>query len=473
MTKKTTAPSLPQKTGLSQEMWRIALPSILANLSIPLLGLADSYIMGHLPDPRYLAAIALGAMIFGILYTGFNFLRLATTGFTAQAEGQGDAAEAGLTLLRAALLAVLIGACLILIHPLIAQAAFALIDAEPQVERLADGYFAIRIWSAPFALLNFVAVGWLLGLHRAGDALIVQIFMNLLNIALNVLFVYGYQMDVDGVALGTLCAEALAAALSFILIVRAYRIRFRLSLFSAPARKGFYNLAAFAKMFRLNRDIFIRTLLLTGSMATFTILGAGFGKTILAANAILMNLQMLTSYGLDGFAQAAEILVGRETGRRDPARLREAVKICGKWGLIAALAFSLLYALGGSAIVALLTDLETVRETAGSYLIWLILLPLVSVWSFLLDGIFIGATAGSAMRNSMVIAVLAYGLSLAIGLPLWANHGLWLSYCIFILVRAITLVQRYPAIEQAATKGGPADAGSRLSLSGMTKQKRS
>ncbi|WP_417317314.1 MATE family efflux transporter [Emcibacter sp.] len=439
---------------LSRDMWAIAVPSILANLSIPLLGLADSFIMGHLEGPEFLAALAIGTMIFGILYNGFNFLRMATTGFAAQAYGREDASEGSVVMLRATLLAFVIGILLILLQPAITQIAFQLTEAEAHVERLADGYFSLRIYGAPFALFNFVAVGWLLGMHRAKDALIVQVFMNVTNIVLNFYLVYGEGMDVDGVGLGTALAEFLAALMSLFLIYRHYRRLFNASPFDKAALAEVLDRDGLVRLLKLNRDIFIRTLCLMVAMASFTILGSRFGSAVLAANAILMNLQMATSYGLDGFAQAAEILVGRETGRKNPAALRQASLVAGKFALYAAVALTLVYAVTGEAIISLLTNIENIRAEAGTYLIWLILLPLFSVWSFLFDGIFIGATAGGHMRNSMLLSVLFYALCLWISLPLWGNHGLWFSYTAFLVMRAITLAFHYPKLEKAAHKGG-------------------
>jgi len=290
-------------------MWQIAFPAIITNISIPLLGLVDAFIMGHLPDPRYLGAIALGAMIISILYNSVNFLRMATTGFTAQARGRNEKSSLAKIYLRTSICAVVIGIIFILLQWPVAEITFSLTKADPGVEHLAREYFLIRIWGAPFALMNFVAVGWLLGLHKARQALWIQLLMNMSNILLDFLFVYGFGMDVNGVALATVLSEGLAALLAF-------RIISRHNVWDSKARMGLFDRAEFIKLFILNRDIFIRTACLTGSMAAFTILGANMSSEILAANAILMNLQMVTSYGLDGFAQAAEVMVGKEIGAR-------------------------------------------------------------------------------------------------------------------------------------------------------------
>ncbi len=427
-------------------MWQIAIPAIITNISIPLLGLVDAFIMGHLPDPRYLGAIALGAMIISILYNSVNFLRMATTGFTAQADGGNDTASIPKIYLRASLMAVVIGIIFILLKQPVAAITFSLTGAAQEVEALAREYFLIRIWGAPFALLNFVAVGWLLGLHQARLALWIQLTMNICNILLNILFVYGLGMDVDGVALGTILSEGLAGLLAFLLVARHYGKISGHGIWSRKARAGLFNRTAFGRLFALNRDIFIRTACLTGSMAVFTILGANMSTEILAANAILMNLQMVTSYGLDGFAQAAEVLVGKEVGRKSRKGLHKAVLISGKWALITAILFTLTYLIFGDMFISGLTNITAVRTVAGQYLIWVIILPLVSVWSFHFDGIFIGATAGKYMRNGMVISTIIYIGSLMIFLPIWQNHGLWLSYAIFLAARGMTLAVEYPKI---------------------------
>lgn len=431
-------------------MWQIAFPAIIANISIPLLGLVDAFVMGHLPDPRYLGAIALGAMIISILYNSVNFLRMATTGFTAQARGRNERSSLPKIYLRASLCAVVIGGLFILLQWPVAEVTFSLIRADLKVENLAREYFMIRIWGAPFALMNFVAVGWLLGLHKAKQALGIQLLMNMSNILLNFLFVYGFGMDVDGVALATVISEALAGILAIRLISRHSRNLVGHNIWAHTTRQGLFDRAKFIRLFVLNRDIFIRTVCLTGSMAVFTILGANMSTWILAANAILMNLQMVTSYGLDGFAQAAEVLVGKEIGRKSRQGLREAVILSGKWALATSVLFSLIYLIFGELFIHGLTNIPEVRDTAGQYLIWVIVLPLISVWSFQLDGIFIGATAGKYMRNGMMVSTVVYIASLAVFLPMWGNHGLWLSYAIFMIVRGITLASHYPKIASAA-----------------------
>ena len=432
-------------------MWQIAIPSVLANLSTPLLGLSDSFIMGHLPHERYLAAVALGSMFFSILYNGVNFLRMGTTGLAAQAQGREDELSLGRLLLRGCISAAMIGILFVFLQSLILNAFFIFIETETQVTNLTAQYFTIRIWGAPFALMNYVASGWLLGMGRAKEVLYIHLYMNIVNILLNFVFVYGYDMTANGVALGTVLSETTAFLLSLYYVKRHSRMNFSIPIFGSTVLENIFNISAFKVLFSLNRDIFIRTMCLTMTLASFVVLGTRFGTEVLAANAVLMNLQNLTSYGLDGFAQAAEVLVGKEIGRKSKKNLRAAVIISSKWAVITAVAMTLFYYIFGEMIINLLTNIETIRNISSNYLTWIIILPLLSIWSFQLDGIFIGATAGSSMRNGMIISVISYVLAIFILIPLWGNHGLWAAYSIFMIMRAITLFYKYPEIEKRAT----------------------
>jgi len=432
-------------------MWQIAIPSVLANLSTPLLGLSDSFIMGHLPHERYLAAVALGSMFFSILYNGVNFLRMGTTGLAAQAQGREDELSLGRLLLRGCISAAMIGILFVFLQSLILNAFFIFIETETQVTNLTAQYFTIRIWGAPFALMNYVASGWLLGMGRAKEVLYIHLYMNIVNILLNFVFVYGYDMTANGVALGTVLSETTAFLLSLYYVKRHSRMNFSIPIFGSTVLENIFNISAFKVLFSLNRDIFIRTMCLTMTLASFVVLGTRFGTEVLAANAVLMNLQNLTSYGLDGFAQAAEVLVGKEIGRKSKKNLRAAVIISSKWAIITAVAMTLFYYIFGEMIINLLTNIETIRNISSNYLTWIIILPLLSIWSFQLDGIFIGATAGSSMRNGMIISVISYVLAIFILIPLWGNHGLWAAYSIFMIMRAITLFYKYPEIEKRAT----------------------
>ena len=428
----------------------LAGPIILSNLSTPLLGAVDTAVVGHLPDPTYIGGVAIGAMVFSFLYWGFGFLRMGTTGFTAHVYGAGDAAELRAAFLRPLLLAGLFGLALILLQAPIGWIAFRLVDGSPDVRAAAAGYYHIRIWSAPATLTNYTVLGWLLGTRRVRVALGLQVLLNLTNIVLDLSFVLGFGMAARGVALATLIGEAVTAAIGLALVLRTL------------GREGVatdwprvLDRARLVALFRVNADIFIRTLCLVFAFGYFTATGARLGDVTLAANAILLNLQTFAAYGLDGFAHATEILAGAAVGARSLADFRRAVRTAGLWAALMALAVALVYVLAGDRIIALFTSIDEVRETAGRYLPWMMLSPLVSVWSFLLDGIFIGSTRTAEMRNAMIASLAIYLIAAWALLPLWGNHGLWLAFTLFMAARAVTLGAYYPRIGRRLRAAAP------------------
>ncbi|MHA1536668.1 MAG: MATE family efflux transporter [Alphaproteobacteria bacterium] len=428
------------------QVWRLAGPIVLSNLSIPLLGAVDTAVMGHLPDPAYIGGVAIGSIIFTYVYWSFGFLRMGTTGFAAQALGAGDADELRAVLARGYALAAVFGALVIALQSPVGWLAFNAIEASGKVETLAQTYYGIRVWGAPAALANYVALGWLLGTQRPIAALVLTVFMNALNIVLSLYFVVGLGWTIDGVAFGTLIAEWSAAALGIFLIMRPLR-----SAGGAWNPALIFERGRIVRMMRVNFDIFIRTLCLVTAFAWFTARGATMGDVTLAANAVLLNFQLFTGYGLDGFAHAAEALVGSAVGKRDRRALRDVVVISSQWAFVVAGGFALVYLLAGPSIIALLTSIPEVQATAARFLPWVVVSPLVSVWSFQLDGIFIGATRGAEMRNGMIASLAIFiaaewALTEAMG-----NHGLWLAFTLFMAARGITLAFFYPRIERALT----------------------
>jgi multidrug resistance protein, MATE family len=425
--------------GATRRLWRIAGPIILSNVSVPMLGAVDTAVIGHLPDPAYLGGVAIGAMIFNFLYWGFGFLRMGTTGFVAQAAGAGDAAELRAILGRALLLAIAIALVLIVAQGAIGQAALTLTDASPAVESSAATFFAVRIWSAPATLANYVLLGWLLGTQRAKAALVLQLVMNGVNVVLDLWFVIGLGWGVPGVAAATAIAEYVAAALGLWLILRTLPDgRWEMPRILDRAR--------ILALLRVNRDIFLRTLCLIFAFAWFTQAGARLGDVTLAANAVLLNFQSIMAFALDGFAFAAEALVGGAVGARDRRAFVEAVRAAALFSLVFAVLFTAVYAGLGHWMIDRLTDLVTVRQAAYRYLPWLIVSPLISVWSFLLDGIYIGATRTVEMRNGMIIALVAYLAAAALLVPQWGNHGLWLAFTVLMVARAVPLAAWYPRL---------------------------
>ncbi|MDJ0947595.1 MAG: MATE family efflux transporter [Alphaproteobacteria bacterium] len=428
-----------------KRVWALAGPVMLSNVSIPLLGAVDTAVMGHLPDPAYIGGVAIGALIFSYIYWGFGFLRMGTTGFTAQAFGAQDADEIRAVLGRAVLLALGLSAMLLALQAPLGWIAFAVLEASADVESLAAQYFRIRIWSAPATLITYATVGWLFGLQRMMVAVLLTVVMNGLNIALDLYFVIGLGWGIEGVAYATLIAEWSAAGLGAVVLIR--------QLGKVGGRWRWAPIADRGRLFglvRVNFDIFIRTLCLLSAFAVFTAQGARLGDVVLAGNAILMQFQAFTAYALDGFAHAAEALVGRSIGARDRRELRHVVRISSLWAGIFAGLFAAVYLLAGDIIIGLLTSIAEVRATAAAYLPWVIVMPLLSVWSFQLDGIFIGATRGPEMRNGMLLSFGGFLLGVWTLLPLWGNHGLWLALALFMCLRGITLGLWYPRVERAA-----------------------
>ena len=429
-----------------RDIWRIAAPMILSNISVPLLGMVDTGVTGHLESPVYLGAVAVGSIVFSFLYNGVNFLRMGTTGIAAQYFGAGDFDGLRVSLGQAVIVAMSLALVLLALQAPVGQLAMSLMATDPDINAYALEYFVIRIWSAPGTLANMVLIGWFLGLQNARVPLLMFLTVNLTNIVLDLVFVIGLGMKVDGVALASVIAEytGLIVGLAFV----ARELKRHPGLWLAGKLTQLREYAAF---FSVNANLFIRTMALMFAIAFVTAQGARLGEVILAANAIMMNLQNLTAFGLDGIAHAAEALVGKAVGRRDRGALATAVRLCLKWSLWFAIGFSLLYAIGGPYLVRLLTDLPEVRAAALTYLPWMIASPLISVWSFLYDGVYVGATKARAMRNIMLVSTFA------VFLPAWfllqglGNHGLWLAFMLFLASRGIGMHLGYPKHVLSAT----------------------
>ena len=437
------------QAGWNRRIWAFAGPVILSNISVPLLGAVDTAVVGRLPGPHYLGAVAVGALIFSVLYAGLFFLRMGTTGLTAQSHGRRSVIEVHEWLLRALALAVALGVLITALQWPIGRAAFAIVAPSSEVAELAERYYQVRIFGAPFALINLALLGWFFGVQNTRAALITQLYLNGSNIGLDIAFVQGLGWGVPGVAWATLISEVSAAALGLFFARRQLRaLRARAAEPAPPGSLDLWNRTALARMFSVNRDIFIRSMCLQAAITTFTSLGARMSDQVLATNAVLINFQWFMSYGLDGFANAAESFVGEAVGSRSRTRLRAAVKASTQWALILAVAFTLAYALLGPLLIDTLTHVDDVRSSAREYLPWAVLLPLLSVWSFQLDGIFVGATGTRAMRNSMLLSLLVFAGALAALVPTWDNHGLWAAFAIFMVARALTLGAYYPALER-------------------------
>ncbi len=419
---------------------RIAVPVMISNVTTPLLGVVDTGVVGRIPDPAYIGAVALGALIFTFIFWAFGFLRMGTTGLTAQAHGADDPGEIVAVLGRALLIAVAIGIVIVLLERPIGAAAFAFLDGSERVESLARSYFEIRIWAAPVTLVNYALLGWLIGLGRTDLGLVLQLLLNVTNIALDVLFVLGFGWDVRGVALGTLLAETTAAAAGLVIASReAKRLGARISLERLLIGERL------KRMFAVNIDIMIRTLALLSVFVWFNAESARQGDVILAANAVLLQFLSLAAFFLDGIAFATETLVGRAVGAAHRAGLEAATRMTTAWAAGLAVLISAALAMLGPILIDFLTVDPAARAAARAHLPWAAAAPLLGVWAFQLDGIFIGATRTADMRNAML-------LSLGIFLGAWwllrghGNHGLWGAFYVHYVARFGSLLYFYPRL---------------------------
>lgn len=422
----------------------IALPIVISNATVPILGIVDTAVVGQLGDPVPIGAVGIGAIILSAFYWIFGFLRMGTVGLTSQALGANDQAEADSLLSRALLIGLSGGVILILLQVFIFAGAFRVSPASAAVETLARDYMEVRIWSAPASIALYGITGWLIAAERTSAVLVIQVWMNGLNIVLDFAFVLGLGWGVQGVAFATFLAEWSG------LVVGLWFCR---DAFLRPFWKQWARVLDRARLIRMaavNRDILIRSLLLEAIFVSFLFLGADFGDVPLAANQILLQFLHVTAFALDGFAFAAEALVGQAMGARSLARLRRGAILTSLWGGGVMVLFALGVAVFGPAVIDLMTTSEDVRVKAREFLPWMVAAPVVGVAAWMLDGIFIGATRTADMRNMMVISALVYGAAAWALVPVYGNHGLWVALIVSFVARAVTLGVRYPALERAA-----------------------
>jgi MATE family multidrug resistance protein len=405
---------------------------ILSNVSVPLLGMVDTGVTGHLENASYLGAVAVGSTIFGFLYTGVNFLRMGTTGITAQQFGANDFDGLRVALGQALIVALVLAAILLLLQGPIGAGAISLIGPDPAVAGFADQYFSIRIWSAPATLANFALIGWFLGLQNARVPLLVVLAINITNIILDLVLVNVVGMKVDGVAIASVVAEFTGVAIGLGFVVRELNRHGGRWVISKLT-----TIREYTAFFGINVHLFVRTLALMFTFSFITAQGARQGNLILAANAILMNFQNLLAFALDGFAHAAEALVGKAVGEKDNEALKRAVVLARRWSLIVAVGFSVFFWLAGRTLISILTDIPDIHTTTMRYLPWLIISPLIAVWSYLYDGVFVGATLAREMRNIMLISAFVIFIPAWYALQFLGNDGLWLSFMLFLASRGI------------------------------------
>jgi len=432
----------------------MAWPITASQAATPLLGLVDTWAIGNSDAPLEIGAIALGAVVFAFVYWSFGFLRMGVAGLTAQALGRDDPAEARATLARGAALGFSLGLIIVALQAPIAWTAFGLLQGSADLEFGARTYVAIRIWGAPFALATFALLGWFIGQGRTGLALAVSLWQNGINITLDVWFVLGLNWGVAGVAAGTLIAEASAAAFAGALaagvLARSGGLR------AHWTRRVLLDAAAIRRTLFVNRDIFIRTLCLVLAFAWFTNQGAVYGDVTLAANQVLLQFMLFAGFALDGPAMVAESLVGRAVGARARGAFDEAVRKTSIAALAAAAGFTAAYLLIGESIVALLTAAPEIRAEAARFLPWAAFSPLLLVWPFQLDGIFIGAVRATTMRNAMLVSLAVYIAAWAVFAPM-GNHGLWFAFAVFFAARAATLGLALPTLGASLERGSGAE----------------
>lgn len=424
----------------NRQLLALALPMILSNITVPLLGLVDTAVVGHLSNAYYLGGVAVGSTIITLIIWLLGFLRMATTGLVAQAYGANDTQQQYRLLVQAGSLALIFGLAAVLLQLPIVNLAMAMSDASVEVERYCREYFQVRIWSTPFALLNLVMLGWLLGRQQPKAAMWQLIVANLVNIILDVVFVIGLDWGVRGAALASVFADMAGFAVALTLVRRQLN---RLGDFQLLTICKQLTLQSYRKIISLNTDIFVRSLCLQLSFAFMTFYGASLGDNTVAANAVLLNLLLLISYALDGIAYYAEAEVGRAYGRKDSRLMRESVALAWAWSAIAAVAFTLFFAVAGSNIISALTSISQVQQVANDYLVWVIFLPLLAFGSYLFDGVYIGAAQGKIMRNSMIIATFGVFFPTWYALQTLGNHALWAAMSAFMVARSLTLSAHY------------------------------
>lgn len=415
---------------MNKKILQLAIPSIVSNITVPLLGLIDVAIVGHLGSASYIGAIAVGGMLFNIIYWLFGFLRMGTSGMTSQAFGKRDLNEVTRLLLRAVAVGFIIALCLLLFQYPIRKIAFLLIDPTVEVRELATVYFNICVWGAPAVLGLYGFSGWFIGMQNSRFPMYIAITQNVVNIVASLAFVYLLGMKIEGVALGTLIAQYAGLFMALLLWMRYYgRLKMPFLWREVLGR------TAMRRFFRVNSDIFFRTLCLVIVTTFFTSTGARQGDVVLAVNTLLMQLFTLFSYIMDGFAYAGEAMTGRYVGAQNRSALQRMIRLLFRWGWGLSLLFTVLYMLGGQSFLGLLTNDTTVIETAGTYYYWVLAIPLAGFAAFLWDGILIGATATRLMLYSMLVASATFFLVYYLFYGIMGNHALWLAFLLYLSLR--------------------------------------
>ena len=420
---------------MNREILKLAIPNIISNITIPLLGLVDMILMGHLGSPAYIGAIALGGTIFSVLYSFFSFLRAGTTGFTAQALGCNDKNEIIYSLYRSLCVGIPIILLILSLQIPIAKLSEFLLDGSDEVKSLAIKYFYIRIWAAPANIMLYCLNGWFVGMQNTKTPMFVAILINVMNIVFSIFFVIVLKQNVTGVALGTVIAQYSGLTLAIFLLIKNYR-----SYFVKINKDVLLDFGKIKRFFKVNTDLMIRSFLLIISIAFFTNQSAKLGDNILAINMIIMQSFYIFSYFTDGFAYAGEALVGKFVGSNDKENLIKSIKLLLLWGFSISIPFTILYALFPSTFVRIISDNPNILSEVKPYYIYMILIPIITFAAFIWDGVYIGATASKAIRNTMIIATIFVFIPAWYFLvPQFENHGLWIAFLCFMIARSVAM----------------------------------
>ena len=434
---------------MNREILKLAIPNIISNITIPLLGLVDMILMGHLESAVYIGAIALGGTIFSVLYSFFSFLRAGTTGFTAQALGSNNKTEMIYSLYRSVCIGIPIIILILSLQTPIAKLSSILLDGSDEVKTLAIKYFHIRIWAAPANIMLYCLNGWFVGMQNTKIPMFIAILINVMNIIFSIFFVIILKQNVTGVALGTVIAQYSGLTLAIVLLIKNYK-----SCFIKINKEILFDFGKIKRFFKVNTDLMIRSFLLITSIAFFTNQSAKLGDNILAINMILLQSFYIFSYFTDGFAYAGEALVGKFIGSNDRNNLIKSIHLLLMWGFSISISFTILYALSPSTFVKIISDNPNILTEIKPYYIYMIIIPLITFAAFIWDGIYIGATASKAIRNTMIISSIFIFLPACFFLvPRFENHGLWIAFLCFMIARGIvmTLMAKRNIIQSVKT----------------------
>ena len=426
---------------MHKEILSLAIPSIVTNITVPLLGLVDVAIVGHMGDASYIGAIAVGTMMMNVICWLFGFLRMGTSGMTSQAYGRGDSKEAATILFQAIALGAAIGILFVLFQPLLLRLFLFFMRPSDEIRAFASVYFHVCVFGLPAALVMYGLTGWFIGMQDTRTPMMVSIFQNIVNIMTSLLLVYVFGMKVEGVALGTLTAQYSGLLLALYILRRKYASHYQLLFSQFTLKPGDYSSFSYKhtlnRFFRVNRDIFLRTLFLVAVNAAFTSVGSRQGDVILAVNTLLFQFFTLYSYIMDGFAYAGEAICGKYYGAGNAPSFHACIRRLFAWGVIMTVVYTAAYYFGANDILHVLSNEQTVIEASEPYLLWVALIPVAGMGAFIWDGVFIGITDSRGMLLSCFVAAIVFAIMLSLFFTTMGNHALWLALLSYLLARGV------------------------------------